>query len=98
MPPAHPLLPARLADLCIHPAIPEQAGYLHFAETGYLHVETPSEGTLSFRGCPGFQGYAQTPASELSRGIGSRSVHRKAHCMKMTCRLGRPQIEVAPAI
>ena len=43
---ADAVLPARLADLGTQLDLLEEADYLRFAESGFLHVETPSGGIL----------------------------------------------------
>jgi len=53
---ADAVLPARLADLRAHLDFLEDADYLRFAESGFLHVETPSGGILYFRVVQVFKG------------------------------------------
>ena len=53
---ADAVLPARLADLGTHLDFLEDADYLRFAESGFLHVETPLLGILYFRMVQAFKG------------------------------------------
>lgn len=53
---ADAVLPARLADLCAHLNLLEDADDLRFTESGFLHVETPLLGILYFRVVQVFKG------------------------------------------
>jgi len=53
---ADAVLSACLADLGAHLDFLEDADYLRFAESGFLHVETPSGGGSLLPGGSGFQG------------------------------------------
>ncbi|MBN9373529.1 MAG: hypothetical protein J0I38_20825, partial [Hydrogenophaga sp.] len=57
----------RLADLRAHLDFLEDADYLRFTESGFLHVETPSEGILYLRLVQVFEG-----TSERHRIAGAR--------------------------
>ena len=50
------VLPARLADLGAHLDFLEDADYLRFAESGFLHVETPLGWILYFQVAQVFKG------------------------------------------
>ena len=50
------MLPARLADLGTEFDLLEDADYLRFAESGFLHVETPWGWILYFRVVQVFKG------------------------------------------
>ena len=65
------MLPARLTDLGTHLDFLEDADYLRFAESGFLHVETPSGGILYFRVVQVFKG---TSVSRSSMNLMKRSM------------------------
>ena len=62
---ADAMFPARLADLLVHLDFIEGAGYLRFAESGFLYVETPSGGILYFRVVQVFKGTSVRLSREL---------------------------------
>jgi hypothetical protein len=53
---AHAMLPVCLGDLGAHLDLLEDADYLGFAESGFLHVETPWGWILYFRVVQVFKG------------------------------------------
>src|SRR5690606_8627159 len=70
---AHAVLPARLADLRTHLDFLEDADYLRFTESGFLHVETPSGGILYLWVVQVFEGPSGSTACRPSTAANSAS-------------------------
>ena len=58
---AHAMLPACLGDLGAQLDLLEDADYLGFAESGFLHVETPLGWILYFQVAQVFKGTSNSP-------------------------------------
>ena len=64
---ADAVLPARLGDLGAQLDLLEDADYLGFAESGFLHVETPLGWILYFQVAQVFKGTSQGPCLRIQR-------------------------------